>query len=164
MKPKGLHWAVQSQLIRRAGIVGTKKIKHAGVDGFSQALRTADAEFTEGGITESLEHMSGGQVFGPFALRKSTPLSCWGEMDYAASFADSPRQVSESNDATPDVRASMTVHANPAVAIIPSDISEVDLALIEDPLREVVYATDDWANTNYPIVTTQKNKQKHQEY
>ena len=41
----------------------------------------------------------------------------------------------------------------PAVGISPSDILEVDLNSIADPIRKVVYGTDVRVNTNYPTRT-----------
>ena len=66
IKPNGLQWAVHSQLIRRAGLVGAKKIKHEEADGAIQVLRTDDAEMTEGEIDESRDRTTGGQEFEPF--------------------------------------------------------------------------------------------------
>ena len=42
------------------------------------------------------------------------------------------------------------IHTNPDAWIVPSDILEVDINSMGDPLRKVVYATDDWVNANYP--------------
>ena len=49
MKPNGIHWATQAQLIRRGGLFGYKKIKQEEVDGFIQALRTSDIDSADGG-------------------------------------------------------------------------------------------------------------------
>lgn len=48
IKPNGLHCAVQSQLIRRAGLIGAEKIKPEEDDEFAQSLRADDAEMTGG--------------------------------------------------------------------------------------------------------------------
>ena len=101
INPKGLHWAVQHQLIRRACLIGTKEIKPGEADGFIQAHRTSDADSTSGEIEESRDHMTGGQEFEPFY--SEIALRCLGgeELDPFASVADFPSMFAIRTASTP---------------------------------------------------------------
>ena len=69
MKADGIHRAVQAQLIRRGGLVGTKKIQPAEVDGSIPALRAPDIE-SKGGESKNLAIISMvGKTWAPLSQR-----------------------------------------------------------------------------------------------
>ena len=128
----------------------TNEIKPEEEDGSIQAVRAADDEMAEEKITESRGRMTGGQEFEPFAPDAALPFLSGEEMGPFVDVAYSPKHVCGSQNFELDVGTLAIIHTNPAAGVIPSDISEVDLALVEDTLRKAVCATDDWVNTNYP--------------
>ena len=158
IKPKGLHRAVQSQLIRRAGLIGTKKIKPAEVDGFIQELRNADDGATSGKIEESRDHVTGGQEFESFSPEIDIPCLSGEEMDPFMSLADFPDHVCDSHSLYANEEIPTTIPTNADEGIIPSDILEVALTLMGDPHRMAVYATDQWLTPTIRLVMIQMFK------
>ena len=144
MKPTGIHWTAHAQLIRLGGLIGTKKIKPDEVGGFIQALRASDVEPKEEKIETARDRTNGGQdPHFPVFLPSDAFLDT-GERDVPPLVVDFPIQVD-----SPSYRVEMgtrpnTAHVNPSIGNAPSDIPDVDLTTMGDPLRKLVYATDDW--------------------
>ena len=114
-----------------------------------------------GEIEESRDHIAGWQDFRLQELFHCEANFATDEMDVPPGLADFPIQAhSPTNPAKPCMQPE-TILVNPDVGSAPSDILEVDLAALEDPLRKLVYGTDDWVipvqptrvDINDPIIT-----------
>ena len=66
------------------------------------------------------------------------------ERDVSPVLADSPIQVHFPTVCVGPAMRPNNVKVNPAVGIAPSDIVEVGPTTLEDPLRKLIYAADDW--------------------
>ena len=124
MKPKGIHWDAQSQVIRRGGLICTKKIKPDGADGSIQSLRDSDVESKEDKIEEARDHIAGWQDPHFQEFSPSGAFLVTDERGVPPGLVDSPIQAGAPNYCFELGTQSDTVKVNRAVGNTPSDISE----------------------------------------
>ena len=152
MKAKGAHRAAQSQLIRRGGLIGTKRLKRGKWMVLFRHFALRIVSLRVGGIGESRDHIDGGRnpdstSFESCQFKAGSPTIEW---DVSPVLVDFPIRA---NASPSDFHLSEYLEvavANPAVGSIPSYILEVGITASDDPLRMLVYATDEWVTETLP--------------
>ena len=166
MKRNGPHWAIQAQIARRGGFVGTKVLAAPEIDGFIMSLRNAEPAAIK--AKRGLPYPNPKAATGGYTLTEQSGVAKIAKVDKenVAPIPNPPGLVSvlppTTNDLGTEVKATnsnfvdfetrgtdleesnLSAPPNPLAGVIPLDIGEFDFTELEEGLRSAIYGGDDW--------------------